>query len=172
MANPVPAFVPPQAGPQALPPPPSSGPVSIVPSAALGTPPVDGDPTLRRFGGLLTGGGAVALVAASIFAKADAAGSIVSACLFAVIVGLVLLNPTMLQDGTKTDAGEPAVSSMRVAILLVVSTFTLVTVKAGWAAAGVADLKLDPSWAWVLAAALGGKAAQSFAEISSKGPGR
>jgi hypothetical protein len=29
--------------------------------------------------------------------------------------------------------------------------------------------KADPSWAWVLGAALGGKAFQSFAEISGKG---
>jgi hypothetical protein len=61
---------------------------------------------------------------------------------------------------------------MRVAVLLVVSVFALLTLKAGWDAPGLDALKIDPTWAWILAAALGGKAFQSFAEATGRGPGR
>jgi hypothetical protein len=120
---------------------------------------------------MLSAGGAIVLVVAAVLGKGTT-GGVVSASFFLVIVGLVLLNPTLLQDGTTTESGVPAVSTMRVAILLVVSAFTLVTLKAGWAATRLADLKLDETWAWVLAAAFGGKAVQSFAETPGKGPGK
>jgi hypothetical protein len=58
---------------------------------------------------------------------------------------------------------------MRVAVLKVISLFVVLTIKAGWAAKSLADLQLQQTWVWVLAAALGGKAFQSFAE---NGPGQ
>jgi hypothetical protein len=54
-----------------------------------------------------------------------------------------------------------------VGLLHTTHVFSIVTVKVGWATAALADLKIDSSWAWVLAAALGGKAAQSLAENST-----
>ena len=124
---------------------------------------------MKRLGGMLAAGAVIALVTATVLGR-GASGAIVAACVFAVIVGLVLCYPTLLQDGTVTDAGAPAVSTMRAAVLLVVSVFALLTLKAGWSASAIAALKLDPSWAWVLAAALGGKAFQSFAEATGKTP--
>lgn len=91
-----------------------------------------------------------------------------AAALFLVIVGLVIRFPALLTDGTMTDAGVPAVSTMRISVLLIVSVFAILTVKAGWAAPTLEGLKIDPSWAWVLGAALGGKAVQSFAEWTGK----
>jgi hypothetical protein len=131
--------------------------------------PPDDAPTTRRLGAVLAAGGSIALVVAAVLGR-GATGAIVSASFFAVIVGLVLLFPTLLQDGTKTESGAPSVSSMRVATLMVVSTFALATLKAGWGASKLSELQLDPTWAWVLAAALGGKAFQSFAEANGKGP--
>lgn len=89
-----------------------------------------------------------------------------AAALFLVIVGLVIRFPALLTDGTVTDAGVPAVSTMRISVLLIVSVFAIL--KAGWAAPTLEGLKIDPSWAWVLGAALGGKAVQSFAEWTGK----
>ena len=51
------------------------------------------------------------------------------------------------------------------AFILAVSVFVLVTIKVGWGTPNLVELKIDTSWAWILAAALGGKAAQSFAEL-------
>ncbi len=124
---------------------------------------------MKTLGGALAAGAAIALVTATIVGR-GATGAIVAACVFAVIVGLVLCYPTLLQDGSATAADVPAMSSMRAAILLIVSVFALVTLKAGWGASSLEALKLDPSWAWILAAALGGKAFQSFAEATGKDP--
>jgi hypothetical protein len=91
-------------------------------------------------------------------------GSLPACALLLTLLGFAARFPGVLQDGTTNAAGEGNVSAMRVAVLMIVCVFSLVTVKAGWSTATLADLKIDPSWAWVLAAALGGKAAQSFAE--------
>jgi hypothetical protein len=91
-------------------------------------------------------------------------GALPACALLLTLLGFAARFPAVLQDGTTNATGEGNVSAMRVAVLMIVSVFTLVTVKAGWSVETLTDLKIDPSWAWVLAAALGGKAAQSFAE--------
>jgi hypothetical protein len=91
-------------------------------------------------------------------------GALPACALVLTLLGFAARFPAVLQDGTTNATGEGNVSAMRVAVLMIVSVFSLVTVKAGWSAETLTDLKIDPSWGWVLAAALGGKAAQSFAE--------
>jgi hypothetical protein len=59
---------------------------------------------------------------------------------------------------------------MRVAVLMIVGLFVVLTAKAGWGAPDLAHLDLQKQWAWVLAAALGGKAAQSLAENLTPAP--
>ena len=116
---------------------------------------------MQRLGLFLIALGAAGLVAAGALSETvghTAGGGLAAGGLFLVILGLIFFFPTMLEDDTH------ATSTMRVAVLLVVSLFAVLTVKAGWGAEGLADLKLQQEWAWVLAAALGGKAFQSFAE--------
>lgn len=84
------------------------------------------------------------------------AGAAVS--LFLVLVGLVFHFPTLLSDDTDRT------STMRVSVLMIVSVFLLLTLKVGWGATTLEELHLSESWIWVLAAAMGGKAFQSFAE--------
>jgi hypothetical protein len=128
--------------------------------------PAEATPT--RMADVLIGAGSIAILVVGVAGHASQGGAI-AAGLFVVVVGLVIRYPTLLQDGSQTDSGTPAVSTMRVAVLLVVSIFAMLTIKAGWGTPGLDALKIDPSWAWILGAALGGKAAQSFAEAAPKG---
>jgi hypothetical protein len=121
---------------------------------------------MQRLGFLLVGLGAAALVWAGVQWQLTGdvrGGGLAASGLFLVILGFVFLFPTMLTDDTG------ATSTMRVAVFMVVSLFVVLTTKAGWAATSLADLKLQDSWVWVLGAALGGKAFQSFAE-NTTGP--
>jgi len=116
---------------------------------------------LQRLGLFLIGLGAAGLVGAGVMALTKGStegGGLAAGGLFLVILGLVFYFPTMLEDDTH------ATSTMRVAVLMVVSLFVVLTAKAGWGASGLDQLKLQQEWVWVLAAALGGKAFQSFAE--------
>jgi hypothetical protein len=71
------------------------------------------------------------------------------------MMGIVLLFPDMLKDGDKS------LSTMRVAVFMIVSVFSILCIKSFWDA-GIQ--KLDGSWAAVIIAALGGKAIQSLGE--------
>jgi hypothetical protein len=127
---------------------------------------IDTGGLMQRLGLLLVALGAVGLVGAGVMALprwgADA-GGLAAGGMFLVILGLVFFYPTMLEDDTHST------STMRVAVLMVVSLFVVLTVKAGWSARGLDDLRLHQEWVWVLASALGGKAFQSFAE-NTPGP--
>jgi hypothetical protein len=116
---------------------------------------------------LLIGGAAClgfAGLASMLWPQRDG-GGLAAVGIFLVILGMVFRFPTLLADDTG------ATSTMRVAVLMVVSLFVVVTMKAGWAAHSIPELVLNNSWCWVLAAAFGGKAAQSFAENMSPGAG-
>ena len=86
-------------------------------------------------------------------------GEIPAVSLVLLLVGLLFYYPNLIKC---EETG--AVSSMRVSVLMIVCTFCLITVKAGWGAQSLSDLSL-PDWAWILAACLGGKAAQYFGEM-------
>jgi hypothetical protein len=85
-------------------------------------------------------------------------GDLPAVAMFLLLVGLVFYFPDLLQDGSGGG------SSMRVAVLMVVSVFVILTLKAGWTVTNLEELKIDPSWAWVLGVAFGAKMGQSFAE--------
>jgi hypothetical protein len=89
-------------------------------------------------------------------------GDLPAVSMFLLLIGLVFWFPDLVKDG---GGGN---SSMRVAVLMVVSLFTILTLKAGWTVASIAELKIDSSWAWVLGVAFGAKMAQSFAEAWSR----
>jgi hypothetical protein len=91
-------------------------------------------------------------------------GEVPACCVVMLLVGFGLAKPELLQDDTQQ------ASTMRVGVLVLIAVFALLTTKAGWGADGLSALTLDGSWAWVLGAALGGKALQSFSEY--KWPGR
>ncbi|HTB56699.1 MAG TPA: hypothetical protein VLC06_02445 [Polyangia bacterium] len=101
--------------------------------------------------------GLAAVGGAAAFGK-HASGEVPACCLVLIMVGLGLAKPELLQDDTAQT------STMRVALIGLVTLFMLVTTKAAWTASDLAHLTLDRSWTWLLAAALGGKAVQSFSE--------
>lgn len=90
-------------------------------------------------------------------------GDLPAVAMFLFLIGLVFYFPDLLKEDT---AG--AGSSMRVAVLMVVSVFVLLTLKAGWAVSNLEELKIDQSWAWLIGVTLGAKTAQSFAEAWSR----
>ena len=143
-----------------------------VPLNAKGTesrPTTEGRLGLTRLGEGMLSLGAAGLVATPVCALSGRVvdGSVPACALVLSMFGFALRFPTLLQDGSTTPDGVPNVSTMRVAVLMIVSAFTLVVAKLGWASPSLAELKIDSSWAWVLAAALGGKATQSFAETGA-----
>jgi hypothetical protein len=85
-------------------------------------------------------------------------GDLPAVSMFFLLIGLMFWFPDLIKDG---GGGN---SSIRVAVLMVVSLFTILTLKAGWTVADIAELKIDSSWAWVLGVAFGAKMGQSFAE--------
>jgi hypothetical protein len=125
---------------------------------------------VQRLGLFLVAAGALGLSWAAIETLLDGpanAGGVAATGLFLVILGMVFWFPTLLSDDTG------ATSTMRVAVLMVVALFVVLTTKAGWNAPDLEHLKLPETWVWVLAAAFGGKAFQSFAENApSNGPPR
>lgn len=108
--------------------------------------------------GVLAGLGGLAAVGVAAAFGAQVGGAVPGCCLVMIMVGLALARPELLQDDTAQ------MSTMRVAVLGLVTLFMLVTTKAAWTAGDLAHLTLDRSWAWLLAAALGGKVLQSFSE--------
>jgi hypothetical protein len=116
---------------------------------------------MRRVGSFMVLLGVLGLAGAGVLsavAPAINAGGTAAVGLFLIILGLVYSFPSLLTDDTG------ATSTMRVAVLMIVALFVVLTTKAGWGATDLAHLDLQKQWAWVLAAALGGKAAQSLAE--------
>jgi hypothetical protein len=85
-----------------------------------------------------------------------AAESVIAYSFLIILVGLVVFYPQILQSENKE------VSSMRVAILAIVTTFCVLAMKEGWRTGEVPEL--DWYWAIVLSAALGAKSFQSFVE--------
>lgn len=101
--------------------------------------------------------GVVGLVI-TMFTRWGQDGGIPAISLFFIIIGLVFYSPTLLMDDTG------ATSTMRVSMLFIISTFVLLTVKAGWGSNSLKDLVIDQSWILVLSAGLGGKVLQSYTE--------
>jgi hypothetical protein len=116
-------------------------------------------PLNRIVAGSLLGGGAALLIAGIFPAVYD---SVPAVGLVLMVFGLVCTFPTVLTDGSAQ------VSAIRVVVLLVTCAFVLLVVKHGWSTPGA---KIDAAWKTILAAALGGKAVQSFAESIGGSPG-
>ena len=77
---------------------------------------------------------------------------------FNIMLGISLIYPEMLAGNSG------AASTMRMSIFMIVSVFVVLVVKIGWGTADLSNFKLDQTWAYVLAIALGSKAIQYFAE--------
>jgi hypothetical protein len=122
-----------------------------------------GDGALRIVGISMISVGAVAVLVGAASDRSWS-GAIVASAIFMVIIGLAVRFPTMLQDGTVTEENRPSYSTMRVVVLLVISAFVMLTVKAGWGTTSLDALKVDRSWALVLGVVLGGKVVQGMAE--------
>ena len=144
----------------------------------------------KAIGGSLVLGGAVFLFLIIFFSKfivsLQPTGDLVAVLFFLIIVGLVFYFPKLIYDagdpiqppagggGGQSNAGQsqttnpvaptqaPAPSTMRVAVLIIVSVFALLALKNGWNQTEIPEL--DSHWMWLLGVALGAKAAQSFAE--------
>jgi hypothetical protein len=115
----------------------------------------------EKIGAGLVALGVVGLSAAAlarVFWGCLVPGDLPAVSMFLLLIGLVFWFPDLVKDG---GGGN---SSMRVAVLMIVSLFLILTLKAGWEATKLDELKIDPSWAWVLGVAFGAKMGQSFAE--------
>ena len=103
-----------------------------------------------------------ALIFLFVMARPGAALEDRLACgLLLLIVSGPLLYPSMLRGD-----GED-VSAMRVVVYIIVGVFSVLTFRLGWRASTLAELKIDPWWTGIVTVAIGGKAAQSFAERSA-----
>jgi hypothetical protein len=151
-----------------VPPGPSVAPTALEMAAAapLIAPESASESALRVVGTLMMALGVLAMLVGAV-ANRDWSGATVAAAVFTIVMGLAMRFPTMLQDGTMTEDGRPAYSSMRVVMLLVAGTFIMLTVKAGWNTQGLEQLKVDQSWALVLGVVLGGKVLQGMAEANA-----
>jgi hypothetical protein len=96
-----------------------------------------------------------------------APGGAVPGDLPALAIGLILLG-AVLSQRTLLEEEPGQVSTMRVALFAMVSLFAVLTMKAGWGAASVTDLKIDPWWTTLLTAAIAGKAAQRGLERTNE----
>jgi hypothetical protein len=136
-------------------------PLLPVPEAAPVQPSLTSISPLRWLASLLVLG-AVAMLLVSAFLPSNIPSSVPAVGLLLLVFGLICAFPSVLTDGGNQ------VSAMRAVVLLIVSTFALLTVKNSWSNASII---IDPSWKYILAAALGGKAVQSFSENFSPPPG-
>jgi hypothetical protein len=107
---------------------------------------------------LLIGLAGIVTVGVHALAGSETSGAVPACCFVLLMVGLALAKPELLQDDSEQ------VSTMRVGVLGIVTMFIAVTTKAAWSALDLQHVTLDGSWAWLIAAALGGKALQSFSE--------
>jgi hypothetical protein len=86
-------------------------------------------------------------------------GDFPALCMLLVVLGVGVRFPQVFADPA---AG--GLSSMRIILFGMVSLFAVLTVKAGWGAAAIADIRIDPWWAALLSATVASKAVQSFSE--------
>jgi hypothetical protein len=107
--------------------------------------------------------GAAVLVGVAVFGKDATTEDRLAGGLALVLLGAPLIAPSMLR------AEKDQTSAMRVVVYIIVSVFSVLTFRLGWKATTLAELKIDPWWTGVVAAALGSKAAQSFSEPPAGG---
>jgi hypothetical protein len=152
-----------------VPPGPSVAPTALEMAAAapLIAPESASESVLRVIGTVMMALGVAAMLVGAV-ANREWSGPTVAAAVFSIVMGLAMRFPTMLQDGTVTDDHRPAYSSMRVVLVLVAGTFIMLTIKAGWNAQSLEQLKVDQSWALVLGVVLGGKVFQGMAEANTQ----
>jgi hypothetical protein len=142
--------------------PPSSEPASGIEQVEK-SPPDPPNNLYVSLGNSLIGIGTMGFLFGAVTNRSNS-GGVAAAAVFVTLIGLCIRTPTLLQDGTLTEDSRPNYSSMRVVVLLLVTTFAVLTIKVGWSATSLDSLKLDDSWNWVLLLALGGKVGQSVAE--------
>jgi hypothetical protein len=76
-----------------------------------------------------------------------------------VMLGISFLFPDMLKGGP-----NETISTMRVAVYMIVCVFIFLAVKIGWSTKSFQDFEIKSGWVSIIIAALGGKAVQSLAE--------
>lgn len=91
---------------------------------------------------------------------ADVGGK-VSFGFFLIMLGMPFFFPDMLKGGENF-------SSMRLVVFMIISVFVIITIKLGWSVTELSKFQIDGSWKYIIGLALGGKAAQSFAENLGK----
>lgn len=91
--------------------------------------------------------------------KEDNDGTFVAIGFFFIMMGIALLFPGMLRSDSKG-----GLSTMRIAVFMVVSVFVFLCIKIGWSCQSFSNFKLDSTWGYIIAAALGSKAVQSLGE--------
>lgn len=83
---------------------------------------------------------------------------LISIIFFIISLGIAFAFPVLLQD----QAG--ALSTMRIAVFMIVNVVCMLLLKIGWQAGNLADIGINGYWVGIIAFVFGSKAAQSFFE--------
>lgn len=86
-----------------------------------------------------------------------------------IAIGLVFRFPGLIKDGA---GSEGEASTMRVSCLAVVFSFVAIVLRTGWNSGSLPSLEQQSNWVFLVSAAIGGKALQSWIELnaSSRSP--
>lgn len=119
--------------------------------------------SFQIFGASLLVIGVADLLFVSIYSFASARdlvnGDMPAVGFLLIMLGICLLFPDMLRSDPKS-----SVSTMRVAIFMIVIVFVFLTVKIAWSCKNMNEFNVDTTWGYILLAALGSKAVQSLGE--------
>jgi hypothetical protein len=89
---------------------------------------------------------------------ASFSGETVSIVFFIIMLGVSFAFPQLLQDYTR------GLSTMRITVFMMTNVICMLLLKAGWSAAGLEDVKINPYLAGIIAFIFGSKATQSYFE--------
>jgi hypothetical protein len=77
----------------------------------------------------------------------------------------LLLTALVLVHTDLIEGDDGSASTMRIVTLVVVGTFALLALRVGRNAGEIPSLENQGNWAWLVTAAIGGKAAQKYVEL-------
>jgi hypothetical protein len=95
-------------------------------------------------------------------------GSAAAVVFVLLLSALVLRFPRLIMDGNAAEGGEA--STMRIAVLAIITTFCALLLRTGWHDGALPSLENQGNWVWLLTAAFGGKALQKYAEVRDNKP--
>ncbi|HAJ80585.1 MAG TPA: hypothetical protein DCO75_12540 [Fibrobacteres bacterium] len=103
------------------------------------------------------------MASSAIYSVNCFSGEYMAADFFIIMLGIALAFPSLLEDNNN------GLSTMRIAVFMMVNVICLLLIKIGWSAKSLVDIKLDQYWMGIIAFIFGAKATQSFFESKMAG---